>query len=366
MPDSTVGSLLALHQAFWNRELKEPIINVDCTAVAHTAYVPGIPPKWEDQDGLIVEPHMLSPEELQPAPITIGGQPAVRGEVVFNTLYPYQRIPWLSGIMGCDLRVSSDSRTLWPVPCLGDDWYRLENQGFAPRLEWLDKLLEFESHVVERYYPQQCIPTLDAVVRGPGDLLIQVLGPDRAYLGFYDHPDEMKRLLAQMTDVYIHWARAQLEALPQVWGGYCNQWGIWSPGTTVRTQEDLAVNLSPQIFKEFILPCSTRIVEAFEYQCFHTHSGVPQLAEWVLEIDELHAVDICLDPKGMSLEELISLGNRVLERKSLIVAGPFTPRQLDALVAGLSPRGLWLDVELVTEEELATIWNFDRTRKLDA
>jgi hypothetical protein len=188
------------------------------------------------------------------------------------------------------------------------------------------------------------------------------MGPERFYYALYDHPAELRRLLERLTELYIHWVRSQLEILPRVSGGYCNQYGIWSPGTCVRTQEDYALNLSPRLFREFIMPCTRQVADSFQYHVFHTHSAFPALAEWALEIDNLRALEVVLDPKGPSLEELIPMWNGILEKKSLVIVGPMTERQLDLLVSRLSPGGLWLDAELVPEgQDIQTTWAWSKT-----
>ena len=170
-------------------------------------------------------------------------------------------------------------------------------------------------------------------------------------------------LLEQMTDLYIRWVQTQLEVIPRVWGGYCNQYGIWSPGTCIRTQEDYALNLSRDTFHEFFMPNCRRVVESFEYQVFHTHSAFPQLAEWVMEIDGLKCIEVALDPQGPTIDQSIPLWNRILQEKSLLIIGPVTRTQLDLLVNSLSPGGLWLDIELVTEEELDAAWEYEKTER---
>jgi hypothetical protein len=45
----------------------------------------------------------------------------------------------------------------------------------------------------------------------------------------------------------------------------------------------------------------------------------------------------------------------------LIIQAPVTQQQLDMLVSSLSPGGLWLDVEIVTEDELAS-WDWSWTK----
>ena len=90
-----------------------------------------------------------------------------------------------------------------------------------PRLDWLDKLIEFVKYVVDRFYPERCLPAPDMISRGIGDLCVNAFGPDRFYLELVDHPNELRLLLRQITDVYLRWNQAQQEAMPQFQGDYC-------------------------------------------------------------------------------------------------------------------------------------------------
>jgi hypothetical protein len=307
---------------------------------------------------------MLSPEQLQQKPPNLGGEDNTHGEVAFNTLSPYFRVPWLPGIVGCELVASGSGQTVWPYSYVDDDWYKLPNQGFTPSMEWLDKLLEFTQYIVDHYHPDCGIATTDLIARGPGDLLLHILGPERMYLGLHDHPKEIKLLLERITDTYVLWGRKQLEVIPKVYGGYCNTYGLWGPGDTIRSQEDYATNLSRKHYEEFLMPCDRRVARAFEYETYHTHSGFPQLAEWVLDIDEVKCIEVALDPSGPTIEESIPLWNRILEKKPLIIMGPVTQKQLDMMVSRLSPGGLWLDVEMVREDQdLDSIWEWSHVKR---
>ena len=357
---SDIESLLDLHAAFWERRLSQPIINVDLSMWVRFRDVPALPPEWEGKEGLRIEPPMLSPERHQPAPIIPPGQDPTRNQVAFNALFPYARVPWVAGIMGCGVEASATARTLWPTPYLDDDWHTRPNQGFAPRLEWLEKLLAFLQYVVDTYYPHRCLPCCDPICYSPSSLMIAMMGSDRFYLGLYDHPAEIKLLLDQVTDLYIHWAKSQLERIPPLHGGYCNQYGIWSPGTTIRTHEDYAINLSKQLFDQFVRPYTQRVVDAFDYPVVHTHSANPSLVEWLLELEGVKCIEVSIDPPPMGPrpEELVPLWNRVLESTCLIVTGPLSQPQLDHLVANLAPGGLCFDINLVPEEELAAAWGW--------
>ena len=94
------------------------------------------------------------------------------------------------------------------------------------------------------------------------------------------------------------------------------------------------------------MPCAKQIVDAIDYHAFHTHSGWPQLAEWLTELEGLRAVEVTLDPYGPSLKELIPFWNRILGKKPLIISAKLTEEQLNMLVSNLKPDGLFLDVDL--------------------
>jgi len=121
------------------------------------------------------------------------------------------------------------------------------------------------------------------------------------------------------------------------------------------------MNLSQPHFEEFLLPSVRKVARAFEYEVFHTHSGFGNLAQWVLDVDELKCIEVYVDPTGPTLEDSIPLWNRILEKKSLIVVSPVTEKQLDMLVSRLSRCGLWLDVEIVDEDQdMNSVWQWSR------
>lgn len=361
MAYSTTSTLIALHRTYWERKLKEPITNLDCSFTRHFRHIPALPAQWSGKDGLLLTPEMLEPDGLQQEPIPVENPiDPLAGQVAFNTLFPYPRVPWLVGVMGCGLLVSATAKTVWPVPALGRDWFTQPDLGFRPNRAWLEKLLEFVQFIADRFYPLDAIPAQDMVVRGPGDLCVNLMGSDTFYYNLYDHPREVKRLLGEITDWYIEWAKTQLNLIPMIDGGHVNQYGIWCPGSCIRFQEDYAINLSPQLLREFILPCSRQVTDAFDYSVIHTHSGDPHLAEIMLDLTSLSAIEVSLDPNGPPLEQLVPLWNRILEKKCLIIAGPVTPSELDFLRETLIPGGLWLDVEMIPEGEQQARWQWDQ------
>lgn len=352
----SVESLITLHNDFWSRRLKAPLINDRNSLTNKFALLPLLHDNFREKEKLFLKPDMLSPEVYQNGPLNPGWakEPCISGSV-FNTLLPYPRIPWLPGIVGCDLMVSWKAQTVWVMKTMEQDWFKKEGLGFKPRKAWLIKLLDFVSYTVKTYQ-SEAIPTMDMIGRGVGDLMVNLMGAEIAYTALYDHPDELKMLLSKITDLHIEWAKKQLEIIPKVRDGYCNQYGIFAPGTITRFQEDFAGLISEKQFYEFLMPCENRIIDAFDYQVLHTHSGVPKLAEWAMEMDGLKAVEVTIDPLAPAPEHFIPLWNRILERKALIISGRLSTKQVDMLLSELSPGGLLLDVAIDDEHQKDTGW----------
>ena len=105
---------------------------------------------------------------------------------------------------------------------LPKNWFELENFGFSPSQEWMDRLLDFTDYIVKNY-SDRCVPSLDMIARGIADLALNLLGGDRYFFEFSDHPDALKRLLAPLCDLHINWAKRQMQRIPKFHGGYCNQ-----------------------------------------------------------------------------------------------------------------------------------------------
>ena len=348
-PAGLIDQTTSLHRDFWNRRLSRPIINTDYSLANRLDrqfdYDKGaLPDYWLDKDKLVLEPEMLVPELHHRFLEYESPTPPVCGPV-FNTVFPWTLITWLPAIAGSRLTVTVEGQTIWPQESFGPNWYEEENLGLKPNWQWLEKLTEFTAYLVKAHHPR-CAVGLEMFSRGPGDILLTTMGAERAYLAVYDHPDELRILLDKFADIHIKWARAQLAVIPPLEGGYCTQWGIWAPGTVNRIQEDFCINLSKKMFFEFIIPPLEKIVKAIDYHVFHTHSGAYHMPEWLTELEGLRAIECMVDPQGPSLEELIPIWNRVLEKKPLIITAPLTEEELRMLESNLQPNGLLLDVVL--------------------
>ena len=101
---------------------------------------------------------------------------------------------------------------------------------------WLDLLARSTELLAARSGGRH--PVVQTLIRGPSDLAEAVLGPELMCLSLFEHQSELRSFLEETTDTFIAILFEQLRRIPQVAGGYVHPFGIWAPGTTVRTQCD--------------------------------------------------------------------------------------------------------------------------------
>lgn len=334
--------VLQRHRAFWAME------DVDTPLLSVGRYSPLQPrqPITLADGSQAKEGDLLLPESMDSHRF-VGQQPdsfdTVSGDFI-RSRAPYD-VCWTEAISGCPIRWKAGH--VWADPFI-EDLSDIGGLLVAADDPWLAKLLEITRLLVAQ--AGGAYPISQPLMRGPVDIASSAMGDEPFCWAMVDEPERFRRLLDLSTDIFITIARAWRDATPPFQGGYC-VYGLWTPGTTIRTQADNAALMSPQLYREFLLPCDARICEAFEYPLIHTHSGVLHImADSLVDLDILRAVQVSLDyPAPPSVEELLPFLKQVNAHKPLIITGAVTQSELDMLMESLSLKGLCLQVALRSE-----------------
>lgn len=104
---------------------------------------------------------------------------------------------------------------------------------------------------VELYHPD---------MQGPIDIL-EVLWGSEFFLAFYDDPDKIRALLELITDTYERFA-ASWFALAPAPEPHTAHWGLAMTGKLM-IRNDSLMNLSPQIYVDFVRPMDQRLIDRF-------------------------------------------------------------------------------------------------------
>jgi hypothetical protein len=161
-------------------------------------------------------------------------------------------------------------------------------------------------------------------------------------LSIYDRPHALRSFLEESTDLFIEILHALLARFAPVAGGYVSPFGIWAPGTVVRTQCDASAILSPRHYAEEFLPYDVLISESVDYSIIHLHSSSLHTVAALLEVERPQAIQVTLET-GTSvppLTALVPIFRKILEVKPLLIEGQLTEAEVKWLVDTLPAEGL--------------------------
>jgi hypothetical protein len=126
-------------------------------------------------------------------------------------------------------------------------------------------------------------------VQGPMDICEVVWGSTIFY-ALYDRPDLVKALLELVTETYTRFMRAWIKIVPFRQPGNAH-WGLYHRGNLM-LRDDSAMNLSLDMFKEFIRPYDQRLLDEFGGGAIHFCGKGDHYAPALAEMRGLYAINM--------------------------------------------------------------------------
>lgn len=123
------------------------------------------------------------------------------------------------------------------------------------------------SKYVQTYHPD---------MQGPTDICELIWGSD-LFVDLYDVPDLVKNLLDIITQTYIQYMREWIQLVPLREDGFSVHWNMLFKGPLM-LRDDSAMNLSPEMFHEFIRPYDERLLREFGGGAIHACGKVDHFA----------------------------------------------------------------------------------------
>ena len=138
-------------------------------------------------------------------------------------------------------------------------------------------------------------------LQGPMDVCELIWGCD-LFLNLVDQPEQVKQLLDLITDTYIALMKELNKIVPPAPGAYSSHWGIWQKGK-IMLRDDSAMNLSPEMFAEFIRPYDQRLLNTFGGGGIHFCGRGSHYIKLLSEMDNVTNVPMS-QPEYNDMEEI--------------------------------------------------------------
>lgn len=326
-----LNNTIKCHRDFW-----KPLPNRNFLR-STGIYAPSSPICLKQKDGKLLdninklEPDLVNPDILireienynsdkLNAMLALKGQYLVSvGQGDFIPLAtPLQKIPWIEAMLGCPIRMTNGQ--IWNEKYPGNpEWIVHKGIHFESN-PWFQLYLEFIKQLQNRLHKRFLISTMTNL-RGACDLVAAIMGVSEACIGWIDNPSFMARLMRVCTDAILTVVEAANKVLIESNNGNPCKWGIWAPDKIICTQADHSILLSPEIYKKQILPYDLEVIRSCPISIFHIHNCGLHLAPILIEVQELDAIEVFMDPYPIESRKLYELNilKKILQYKPLIL-----------------------------------------------
>ena len=177
--------------------------------------------------------------------------------------------------------------------------------------------------------------------QGPSNIALNLVGLERLCIWMFEHPTIVHELMDFCTTVLIDWVRLQKEraGAPDDGGAFPHLIAIPPGFGGVWLSDDDSTVLSPELYREFVVPYNGRVFEAFGGGTLHYCGNARHQLENYLATPGL----VGLNAWCMGEFEQIFEAQRVIGERAVIMVCDYTPTDMEAyfgdLFAGLRPRG---------------------------
>ncbi len=267
----------------------------------------------------------------------------------YGEAVPYHYVSYGASAMACALGAEPEyvnKETIWAHPVyeriedVMDITFDRENSFYKKMVECLKASVSEARghHIVASYAFGACCDNL-AGLYGTENLLADLIMK----------PDEVKQVLQRLKEIWVESFNEYCSIVSESGNEGGVGWaGVWAPGSTFPIQEDFAYMISPEMFREFVLPHTVDMVEAMDYPMFHLDGvGMIPHLDALLEIEKLKVIQWVPGAGKERLDQWYDLIRRIKDSgKSVQVFAE--PEEVDDLVKNVGGKGL-----------LVTCWTAD-------
>jgi hypothetical protein len=235
-------------------------------------------------------------------------------------------MPWFGTVVaasafGCEIG--------WPLkqdPAVNPRYYPVKTAEDIKKLEIPDpekaglmpKVLDFLRYMKASSF----LPVGITDFQGPLTTANQLMGYDKLIYLMYDNPTAMHELMDKVTEGLICWVKKQKEVIGEPLD-YCiaDQQVFTGEYAGVWFSDDDAVLMSPNTYREFVVPYNSRILKEFGGGCIHYCGNATHHAQNFLATEGLRALNIY---NLYNIPSVKRLQEALMEKVALFVCD-FTP-----------------------------------------
>ncbi len=168
--------------------------------------------------------------------------------------------------LGCEPVFAWD--TVWYREIVNNGWELFKDIQYDENNLWWKKHLSIIQKAVDKAGGDFYINIPDIVENV--DILSAMRGPQNFCYDLMDVPDTVKDYVNQLDNIYFKYYDAFYNIVRDNEGGSSyTAFSIWGPGKTAKVQCDFSAMMSPNQFREFVIPSLEKQCNTLDYSLYH-------------------------------------------------------------------------------------------------
>ena len=256
----------------------------------------------------------------------------------------------LGMMLGCGVNYARD--TIWYDACITDP----ENHPplrFSKRNGWYRKHVAVIKEGLKRSKGRWLVGYPDLIENL--DALVQLRGSEETLMDLIERPGWVEAKIAQINQAWFDCYDALLPLLRDEWGGtaFC-AFRLWGPGKTAKLQCDFSCMISPDMFRQFVVPALTEQCNWLDNSLYHLDGtqAMPHLAS-LLEIASLRAIEWTPQaglPQGGD-PMWFDVYKRIKSAGKSVQAVEVKLHEVEPLLDAVGPEGMFIMTQAPNESE---------------
>lgn len=341
MKKVTIEERIERHHRFWNHENSRPLVIMWPDNLFYST-------QFQATRKMLAHPQKVDAADIRPEEYLPDYEKQYHEFYDYPqdgiyTAEPCQAFPWMECIFGGQAFSENGSIATRPV-CAGIR----EMDGFSLHKEdnpWYQKYIEFSRILTE--FAEDRFSVSQPILRGVSDTLGSLVGPTQMIYNMMDDEELVASAFRTVAEGQRELIADQYKVTRPFRGGYSfGLYRVWAPGKVMWFQEDLSALLSPDMFEEFLVETSERIIAGYDYTMMHLHSNAFRHLDLVCGLKDLAVVQLNKDLMGPPVREMIPACRQVLEAGKRVFLGmsEMSREDIDAVYEGLPHRGIVLNI----------------------
>jgi hypothetical protein len=205
---------------------------------------------------------------------------------------------------------------------------------------------------------------------GPADWISTLMGTENFLIATAEQPDKMREFALRLAS---ECNRAYDLLYPLITAdndGIVNWMPVWSDRRLGTVQDDIAINFSPEMYRDIFLPALQTMAAHTEHTVLHWHDGCAQHIDTLLAVKEIDLFHLGHDPNSPPFRKLLPDMKKIQAAGKNLFISCVEADDVEYFLSNLDPRGLMMIINTKTDkdsqrmEDDVNVWTRRRMRQL--